>query len=80
VPRLSAELSQIYHRFLLTQPRSTLAILFVLLAFFAYHAKDFELDASGDSLLLEDDQDLHLLRQLDARYQTKSLLIVTLTA
>jgi predicted RND superfamily exporter protein len=77
---ISAELSRAYARFLLTRPRTTLAILFALLAFFAYHAKDFGLDASPDSLLLEDDKDLHLLRQLDARYDTRSLLIVTFNA
>ena len=73
----SGGLFRAYQRFFLTRPRVTLALLFALLAFFAYHAKDFELDASADSLLLEDDEDLHLLRQLDARYETRSFLIVT---
>ena len=78
--RLSAKLSQTYHRFFLTRPWTTLAILLALLAFFSYHAKDFALDASADSLLLENDEDLHLLRQLYARYETMSLLIVTFDA
>jgi predicted RND superfamily exporter protein len=75
--RFSAALSRTYQRFFLTRPRSALALLFVLLAFFSYHIKDFSLDASADSLLLEDDEDLHLLRQVDARYETRSFLIVT---
>lgn len=75
--RLSEKLSQRYDRVVLRRPRTTLAVLLALLAFFSYHAKDFGFDASPDSLLLEGDKDLHLLRQLDARYETRSLLIVT---
>ena len=74
---LSAALSATYQRLFLDRPRTALVILLALLAFFSYHAKDFGLDASADSLLLEDDKDLHLLRQLDTRYQTRALLIVT---
>jgi len=77
---LSARLSEAHDRFILSRPRTTLVILFALLAFFAYHAKDFGLDASADSLLLENDEDLQLLRQVYARYQTRSLLIVTFDA
>jgi predicted RND superfamily exporter protein len=62
---------------LLTHPRTVLAILCALLVFFALHARDFELDASADSLLLEDDRDLQLARQVGARYGSRDLLIVT---
>jgi predicted RND superfamily exporter protein len=62
---------------LLTHPRTVLAILGALLVFFAFHARDFELDASADSLLLEDDRDLQLARQVGARYGSRDLLIVT---
>jgi len=64
---------------LLSHPRTLLVALFGLLAFFAYHARGFQLDASADSLLLEDDPDLQLSRQVDARYQSRDLLIVTFT-
>ena len=76
---LAARLYDAYHRLILTRPRSTLAVLLTLLAFFSYHAKDFGLDASADSLMLEDDKDLQLYRQLDTRYPSLSLLIVTYT-
>ena len=76
---LAARLYDAYHRLILTRPRSTLAVLLALLAFFSYHAKDFGLDASADSLMLEDDKDLQLYRQLDTRYPSLSLLIVTYT-
>ena len=72
-------LSGAYRRMVLARPRTALAVLFLLLAFFSYPAKDFTLDASPDSLLLEDDVDLQLFRQVSARYQTRALLIVTFT-
>lgn len=69
----------LYLSFLLKRPTVVLAGLFLLLAFFAFHARDFQLDASAESLLLEDDRDLQLLREVSARYQTADLLIVTYT-
>ena len=71
--------SNAYEKYILGYPRTVLSILFALLGFFAYHAKDFRLDASADSLLLEDDQDLSLFRQVSERYPTQELLIVTFT-
>ncbi len=68
-----------YFWLVLTRPKLVLAGLLVLLAFFAYHAKDFRIDASADSLLLEDDPDLHLLRQLSNRYEVPDFLLVTFT-
>ena len=68
-----------YFRFISGRPRIALAVLLLLLGFFGYHAQYFELDASADSLLLEDDEDLHRLRQVSARYRSRALLIVTFT-
>lgn len=48
-----------------------------ILAFFAVHTKDFKLDASADSLLLDDDKDLKLFRETLDRYATKEFLFVT---
>jgi predicted RND superfamily exporter protein len=70
-------LPAVYQRFLLSRPWTVLVVLALLLAFFSYHSQDFRLDASADSLLLEDDKDLHLLREINARYQSQDLLIVT---
>ena len=75
-----AALSAVYRSFVLVRPRTTLAVLFLVAAFFAYHSKDFALDASADSLLLENDVDLQLFRQVSARYETSELLVVTFTS
>ena len=51
----------------------------VILCFFAVQTKNFKLDASADSLLLEDDKDLKLFRETIERYTTKDFLFVTFT-
>ena len=70
-------LSRIYQRFVLGHPKSVLAALAILLLFFSYHAKEFKLDASADSLLLEDDKDLELYRTIAERYAIRDFLVVT---
>jgi len=70
---------QAYDTLVLHNPKSVLVVLFSILVFFGYHAKDFKLDASADSLLLEDDVDLKVFRKIHERYPSGDLLIVTYT-
>ncbi|MDC0418121.1 MMPL family transporter [Pelagibacteraceae bacterium] len=49
------------------------------LSFFLYFSKDFKLDASSDSLLLESDKDLKYLREVNERYGSKDYLVLTYT-
>merc|ERR1711964_559376 len=63
----------------LHNPVSVLVVLLSILVFFGYHSKDFKLDASADSLLLEDDVDLKVFRKIHARYPSSALLVVTYT-
>ncbi len=72
-------LQNAYHGLFLMRPRTALTLLLLLLAFFSYHTKDFKLDASADSLLLENDKDLQLFREVNARYDTRDFLVVTFT-
>ena len=71
--------SKVYDRIVLGHPKVVLIALLLLLSFFAYFAKDFKLDASADSLLLEDDKDLKVFREICDRYNTKEFLFVTFT-
>jgi len=66
-----------YNTLVLGSPRIVLTLLALLFVFFAYHAKDFKLDASADSLLLENDKDLRVFREVNDRYETKEYLFVT---
>ena len=70
---------QAYDTLVLHNPKSVLVVLLSILVFFAYHTKDFKLDASADSLLLEDDADLKVFRKIHERYPSSDLLVVTYT-
>jgi len=73
-------LARLYQRIVLGHPIGVLVALSLWLIFFAYHAKDFKLDASSDSILLEDDKDLELYRKIASRYDIKDFLFVTFTS
>ena len=49
------------------------------LNFSFYQAKNFNLDASSDALLLEGDKDLKYLREINERYGSKDFLVLTYT-
>lgn len=68
-----------YDRLLLSRPRLSLLIIALIVTFFAFHAGKFRLDASADSLLLENDQTLHYYHAIKARYGSDDFLIVTYT-
>jgi len=64
-------------RILLGRPGLTLFVLLLLTTVAGYFATDFRLDASADSLLLENDRDLRYYRGIRARYGSDDYLIVT---
>ena len=74
---MTSTLFAVYERLVLAHPARVLVVMIAVLAFFAWQARHFELDASADSLLLEDDRDLQTLRAMQARYASSDLLIVT---
>ena len=56
-----------------------LFFILILLSFFAYQAKDLQLDASSETLILEGDEDLEKAREVSRIYESKEFLIITLT-
>ena len=68
-----------YRHLVLNHPVFTLLLLLAVSAFFISHAKDFKLDASADALLLENDEDLKIFRDLNKRYAIRDFLFVTFT-
>ncbi|KPJ56393.1 MAG: hypothetical protein AMJ42_05380, partial [Deltaproteobacteria bacterium DG_8] len=72
-------LSKAYDRTVLGCPIYTLVVLLLVLSFFSYYVKDFKLDASADTLILENDKDLKILREITERYGIKDFLVVTFT-
>ena len=72
-------IKKIYLAIVLKRPALVCFLMAIVLCFFALQTKDFNLDASADSLLLEDDIDLRLFRETNERYRTKDFLFVTFT-
>jgi hypothetical protein len=71
--------SKSYQNIVIQKPKLILTLLFLVLLSFGYFSKDFKLDASSDTLLLENDPDLNYLREVTKRYGSKDFLILTYT-
>jgi len=71
--------SRLYQSIVIEKPKLILTLLILLLVGFGYYTKDFKLDASSDTLLIENDPDLKYLREVNNRYGAKEFLILTYT-
>jgi predicted RND superfamily exporter protein len=78
--KLNAMTSFFFDRLILRHPVVALACIFATVGVLAYHAKDFKLDASAETLVLENDKDLHYARQINARYGQTDILALAYTA
>ncbi len=72
-------LSNLYKSSIIKKPKFTLFVLVLVLLNFIYFTKNFQLDASSDTLLLENDPDLKYLREVNNKYGSKDFLILTYT-
>ena len=72
-------LSHLYQNTVLKNPKSIFILLIIALLGFGYFSKDFRLDASSDTLLIEGDPDLEYLREVTERYGSKEFLVLTYT-
>ena len=69
-------INQIYKK-LLEKPKFILFLIVLVFSFSVYNAKNFQLDASADSLLLENDPDLNYLRSVNERYSSEDFFVIT---
>ena len=69
--------SNIYKKVIIDFSKFTLFSLIILVGLALYHAKNFNLDASSDALLLEGDPDLKFLREVNQTYGSKDFLVLT---
>ena len=72
-------LSHFYQNTVLKNPKSIFILLIITLLSFGYFSKDFRLDASSETLLIEGDPDLEYLKEITERYGSKDFLILTYT-
>jgi len=68
-----------YQNFILKNPKLIFAFLIMALISFGYYSKNFRLDASSDTLLIDGDPDLKYLQELNERYGSKEFLVLTYT-
>ncbi|MAJ22429.1 MAG: hypothetical protein CBC24_01270 [Candidatus Pelagibacter sp. TMED64] len=70
---------KIYQNLIIKSPKLVFLFLIVALLGFGYFSKDFRLDASSDTLLIEGDPDLKYLKEVTKRYGAKDFLVLTYT-
>lgn len=68
-----------YYRMVLGKPWLTLFFVALLIAASGYYAQNFYLDASADSLVLENDESLKYHRAIQGRYESDDYLVITYT-
>ncbi len=71
--------ARLYQNAVIQKPKTILTLLIFCLLFFGYYTKNFKLDASSDTLLIENDPDLKYLREVTDRYGAKEFLVLTFT-
>jgi hypothetical protein len=71
--------ANLYENTILKNPKSVFIILLIALLSFGYFSKNFRLDASSETLLIEGDPDLEYLKKVTKRYGSKEFLILTYT-
>ena len=72
-------IAQFYQNGVLKNPKIVFILLIVTIFSFGYYSKDFRLDASSETLLIEGDPDLAYLQEISERYGSKEFLILTYT-
>ena len=68
---------KVYSKLVSDFHKITLLLIASVLVVSLYFAKNFNLDASSDALLLEGDKDLKYLREVNERYGSKDFLFLT---
>jgi len=73
------KISHYYQQYILSYPSLVLILLSIILATSLTNLNNFKLDASADTLILDDDKDLKLFREINDRYESNEFLILTIT-
>ncbi len=72
-------LAQMYQNLVLKNPKAIFVLLLISILSFGYYSKDFRLDASSETLLIDGDPDLAYLQEITERYGSKEFLVLTYT-
>ena len=69
--------SLFFDRMVLRYPKAIILCLLIVVGFLGYQARRFRLDASAETLVLENDESLRYSRIISSRYGQRSFLILT---
>lgn len=69
-------LGLLYRRFILKYPLSVLFFTLTVILLFGTNVTKLEIDASSQTLLLDDDKDLKFLRTVEQRFKSSDVLII----
>jgi predicted RND superfamily exporter protein len=72
-------LRRFYEYGVLAYPKTVLLLLIIAIGFLGQEATRLEVDASAETLVLEDDEDLRHTRAVNARYGNADFLVVSFT-
>ena len=72
-------MQELYSKLLTKYLNISLLILIGIFIVFSINSKNFQLDASSDSLILDNDKDLKKYREIIDTYSSRDFLIITLT-
>ena len=70
-------LANFYQKNIIEKPKFIFTLLLILLVIFGYFSKNFRLDASSETLLIDGDPDLKYLNEINERYGSREFLILT---
>ena len=72
-------LIRLYNRWVLERPRLWLGVIALAMLGLGFQITNFKLDASADSLVLENDEDLRYFRTVNKAYGSDDFLVITWT-
>ena len=70
-------LASSYRKWVIEKPLASLMLVLLVVSFFASQIPNFKLDASAESLILENDDSLQYYRTISKSYGSDDFLIIT---
>jgi predicted RND superfamily exporter protein len=68
-----------FEQVILRYPKTIIICMMIIVGFLVLQARGFRLDASAETLVLENDEDLRYSRLIDSRYGQQDFLVLTYT-
>ncbi len=68
-----------FDRVVLGHPKTVILCVLIVVGFLGFGARGFRLDASAETLVLENDEDLRYSREISSRYGQQDFLVLTYT-